>query len=107
MNYIRNDSLAKILQNEIDGKGYIYITIHGNSMVPTLQNGERIKIEKNDTYNIGDIIAYFLVGEGKLFVVVHRIILKRDKYVLTKGDNNNFVDKLKVFNNIILGKVSQ
>lgn len=38
-----------------------------------------------------------------LKIVIHRIALKRKEYLLTKGDNNNFIYKIKVKNDLVLG----
>lgn len=37
-----------------------------------------------------------------LKIVIHRIALKREEYLLTKGDNNNFIYKIKVKNDLVL-----
>lgn len=41
--------------------------------------------------------------DNGLKIVIHRIVLKRKEYLLTKGDNNNFIDKIKVKNDLVLG----
>ncbi len=53
------------------------------------------------------INKHLFMGEKKvdngLKIVIHRIVLKRKEYLLTKGDNNNFIDKIKVKNDLVLG----
>ena len=38
-------------------------------------------------------------------IIVHRVIFVRQTYVLAKGDNNNFIDPLKIKYYNILGTV--
>lgn len=40
--------------------------------------------------------------DNGLKIVIHRIVLKRKEYLLTKGNNNNFIDKIKVKNDLVL-----
>ena len=94
-----------MLKDELNKKRELRLTVHGDSMLPTLKDGEMVKIEERDEYKIGDIIAFYTIIEKQLKIVVHRVILVRKTYVLTKGDNNNFIDPIKVVYDIILGKV--
>lgn len=63
--------------------GYIFVS--GQSMEPTLAQGDLVVVWRQETYAIGDVIAY-RVQEG---TVIHRIIggSAMEGYV-TKGDNN-------------------
>ena len=79
--------------------------MHGDSMLPTLKDAETVRVVNCDEYKIGDIVAFYTIIEKQLKIVVHRVILARKTYVLTKGDNNNFIDPIKVVYDMILGKV--
>ena len=98
-----NELYIKLLNEEIEQKGVVKLTVHGNSMFPILKNGDLVTIEKGNQYNLGDVVAYFMVVDDKLKIIVHRIVLKRRDYLLTKGDNNNFIDNIKVKNTMVLG----
>lgn len=102
---IDNKQCINMLKDELNKKRELRLTVHGDSMLPTLKDGEMVKIEERDEYKIGDIIAFYTIIEKQLKIVVHRVILVRKTYVLTKGDNNNFIDPIKVVYDIILGKV--
>ena len=76
--------------------------IVSNSMYPIYQRGDVVIIEKVNTKNIKNLKKYDII-EYKLdnIIVAHRIIYiekHNDGTVLyiTKGDNNNIVDKEKV-----------
>ena len=58
-----------------------------------------------DELNKGDVVAYFIIVDNKLKIMIHRIVLRRKEYLLTKGDNNNFIDNIKVRNCFVLGVV--
>ena len=102
---IDNERCIDLLKEELNKKGELQLTVHGDSMLPNLKDGEAIIVEKCDKYKIGDIVAFYAIIEKQLKIVVHRVILVRKTYALTKGDNNNFIDPIKVIYDMILGKV--
>ena len=78
-------------------------------MYPNIKVGDVVIIDQKEKYQnlkVGDVIAY---QYGKT-VIVHRIcdeaIIKDDYYFYTKGDNNENMDNLIVYPNMILGKVN-
>ena len=102
---IDNEQCISMLKEELNQKGQLQLTVHGNSMMPLLKDGDSVTVKKCDEYKIGDIVAYFMNVDGQLKIVVHRVVLKRKEYLLTRGDNNNFIDKIKVKNCLVLGVV--
>ena len=71
-----------------------------DSMTPVLNKYDLIIIKKQDEYNESDIVAYYENNN----IIVHRIILKGNNYVITKGDANKVDDnKIKLKN--LKGKV--
>lgn len=100
---IENEMYISLLKQTIEEKGEIQLTVHGNSMLPLISDGDKVKIKKCSEYHIGDVVAYFMVSESKLRIIIHRVIFKRPNYLLTKGDNNNFIDKIRVEESSILG----
>ena len=89
---------------KIEKDGGVDIIIHGDSMSPTIEDGALVKIRRAEEYRLDDIVA-FLCPDGTAKIIVHRIVLDETDYVLTKGDNNDFIDPFKVYKKIILGKV--
>jgi signal peptidase len=72
------------------------VVVEGNSMIPTLYNGDLVFITKPqpDKITIGDIIVYESPATGRL--VIHRVVRVYrhvsmhglEYYYVTKGDNN-------------------
>lgn len=68
-----------------------YATVKGDSMEPTLLEGDLVVLARSDAYEIGDVIAYRAESMGNA-TLIHRIIAVEDGRYLTQGDNNDFVD---------------
>ena len=67
-----------------------YVTTYGTSMEPTLQAGDLVVVKPQDSYRVGDVVAYRSASLGT--VVLHRIIAREgDRYVF-QGDNNSWID---------------
>ena len=74
---------------------YSVAIVMSDSMTPVLNKYDLIIIKKQDEYNESDIVAYYENNN----IIVHRIILKGNNYVITKGDANKVDDnkiKLKI-----------
>lgn len=80
---------------------YTFFYATGESMKPTINEGDFLILRHQDTYQKGDIISYKSIKNGD---VTHRVIEVKDGY-LTKGDNNNFTDTQTVKNADVYGKV--
>ena len=93
---IENENCVDMLKEELNNSRKLQLTVYGDSMQPTLQDGQRIMIEKCDRYKIGDVVAYYMIVDNKLKIVVHRVVFARKTYVLTKGDNNSFIDPIRI-----------
>ena len=105
MKNLENHNVFRIILEELNNGKETYFSVHGNSMYPTIKDGENVKIIKYQNIKIGDIIAYYLENNSECKIIVHRVIFLRTKYVLTKGDNNKYIDPLRVPYENILGKV--
>jgi signal peptidase I len=82
-----------------------FISVSGESMLPTIPDGSFAIVKRDLSYDVGDIIAYNY-SEGSLSkVVVHRIIDKSGSLFVLKGDNNRSVDPVNVHPDMIIGKV--
>jgi signal peptidase len=78
--------------------------IGSGSMEPIIYTGDAVvlsKVNKNTELELEDIIAY--EDEGK--IIVHRIVKITKNGYITKGDNNNSVDKEEVKRKDIKGIV--
>ena len=59
------------------------------SMEPELSVDDLIIVRRADEYNVGDVVVYRRRGSS----VVHRIVIKDGKNVVTQGDANNAADE--------------
>lgn len=84
------------------------VTATGNSMHPTILEGERVGVLRCpiDLVRLGDIVAFTMPRTGSM--VIHRVVKFRpqgDKRVLeTCGNANNVRDPWRVDENNFLGK---
>lgn len=104
-------NIILIIISSINGKdfsilGYKAYIVNTNSMEPTIKVGDIVIIKKvkAEKLNQGDVITFTQEGE----VITHRITKieteeKSTQYV-TKGDNNNTEDTLKIRYEDIIGK---
>lgn len=79
-----------------------FIVIKGNSMHPTLKNGNLciLGFEKNLCIKKGDIIIF----KKNNNIIAHRCIYIIRNYIAEKGDNSNHISIIKKQN--IIGKIS-
>ena len=104
---INDYSSFQFFKTMSENKKVSFISV-GDSMEPTINNGERVNIFVNDkSIKVGDLVAFFWSKE-KIIVIhrVKRVIIKNKKlYYLTKGDNLKISDKNLFSKNYILGTV--
>lgn len=100
-------NILKYTENSYGNKFYPIIT---SSMYPKIKPGSLIYSQKEDIYQVGDIVSYAEktkegISTGRVFT--HRIIEKSDegKFIL-RGDANINNDPLEIENKQIQGKVS-
>ncbi len=73
----------------------------GTSMLPTIEKGDLVILKKQETYEVGDVIAFERDG----ITVTHRIIDNKNGIYKTRGDNNQFTDGSSVNNLSVYGKM--
>lgn len=101
----KNTEIIEIIKEQLHKNQKYYLTVTGNSMFPTIKDRQKVQLIPAETISNNDIIAYYLKSDEKYDIIVHRIVSVRNKFVLTKGDNNDFLDPLRVSKDIILGKI--
>lgn len=88
------------------GGDTVFLIVHGNSMLPTIQPGSLIIAKERSNYELNEIVAYVLPNpEGGDVNVVHRIIGVEEKGFVIQGDNNPKPDVGYHTNENILGEV--
>ena len=60
---VSNFFLDTIRQSLENGER-LELTLHGNSMFPTIQEAEKVCISKKNEYEVGHIVAYYLCRGG-------------------------------------------
>lgn len=94
------DNQEKVLKFMLEKTGQAIIKVRGISMLPTLSEGDDLKIENSAKYDAGDILVYNYNGEGLL---VHRL-LREDSVLVCKGDNAFRFEKIS--RDEVIGKVT-
>lgn len=79
-----------------------YLTTTGDSMEPTLSDGDLVLVRPASNYRPGDIIAY---RHAELGIVLHRLIRISDEGYVVQGDNNAAPDDYIRSSDQILGSV--
>jgi signal peptidase I len=97
-------SVFHLLTNDLISNGYgLRFRAIGRSMLPTIQDGEIVRVEPvaASTLRIGDIV---LLRQGAEFKA-HRIIRNRGQYFITRGDTAMDADG-EIRRDQILGRVT-
>ncbi len=80
--------------------GCCKITIEGNSMEPTLFENDTVEIMSADSVEINDVVLFCLDNK----YVLHRVVDIFGDLIITKGDNNTFMDH-PISKSRIIGKL--
>jgi phage repressor protein C with HTH and peptisase S24 domain len=64
------------LINELEEKGFGYMTVFGQSMMPIIKSGSTLRFEKRERYEVGDIV--FCKVRGR-YIDAHKITKKNDR----------------------------
>lgn len=75
------------------------LTVRGDSMLPGIQNGDAIAIQKCEMYELGDVLVFWYEGE----LLVHRMVQKEVDSNLCKGDHSFRLERVPT--ECIIGKV--
>jgi len=81
---------------------------NGFSMHPLIENGDMITVSplSGTLPRIGDVVAFIISSAGKDKLIVHRVIARKGRCYLMKGDNMLRVDGL-VHKSRILGYLTK
>lgn len=89
---------VKLLQSILQKDGYANIFVTGTSMEPTFFDGQQITVQKQISYEVGEVIVF----EYKQDLVVHRILYSNKNQYYCKGDNSFKIEDID--RSQILGK---
>jgi signal peptidase I len=79
-----------------------YVMVNGISMEPNYHTGDLVIVRKEETYQVGDVVAYRDAQMGAY--IIHRIIGAQQEKFIMKGDNNSWVDAYQPTHDEIVGK---
>ena len=82
-----------------------FLMVQGQSMLPTILPGSLVIVKQAASYQIDDIVAYFLKEGRAAKIVVHRIMDETPRGFVIQGDNNPKKDKGYPTEDNIIGKV--
>lgn len=88
--------MLKAINEKIRQSGQVSLKLSGNSMYPTIKNGDEISVYAYDFDEIkkNDIIAFYF--EQSTHYIIHRVVdiqnICGKRVLFTKGDNNNYID---------------
>jgi signal peptidase I len=71
-------------------------------MEPHISAGDVVVVREQDSYQVGDVIAYRSEMAGA--VVLHRVVATLSDGYLLQGDNNSFVDSDRPSRTEVLGR---
>lgn len=84
------------------GGDVTYITVRGVSMEPTLSTGDLAVVRKQDSYSVGDTVAFHAGGS----IVIHRIVRgSAEEGYIVQGDNKELPDLWRPMGEDILGRM--
>jgi len=79
-----------------------FVSVFGNSMLPTIKPGSVVIIKSQLDYELGEIVAFHHPDSGDK--IVHRIIEVHDDGFTIKGDNNEANDPGPISHEEIIGE---
>ncbi len=107
---------CKIIEEQVDEGDAIYtlgetskiekitatlLKVKGTSMLPAIKDNSKCLCIKKENYEVGDVIFFFAEINGQFHGISHRIVVIDGEEIITKGDNNNFLDSPMTKKNII------
>ena len=80
-------------------------TVRGDSMVPTLRDGDQVTIIPADPDKLqpGELVTYVDAGSQ---IITHRVVRVEGTMLITRGDNRDQDDPAVLFGRV-LGKVEE
>ncbi|WP_162802947.1 S26 family signal peptidase [Ornithinimicrobium avium] len=71
-----------------------YVVVSGDSMEPTLSDGDLVVLRHQDGYGVGDVVSYPVPagGPGAGSLVIHRVVAGDGDGLTTQGDNRDRPD---------------
>ena len=96
--------LAELLIAVLNKGALFKICAKGYSMFPFIRNDDIVAISPilDSRISVGDVLAFFAPESGQ--IAIHRMVCKKGKHYIMKGDNSYNIDGI-VCRNRIVGRV--
>lgn len=75
---------------QLRSSGSTWVRVVGDSMLPTLQDGDKVLVTRRTLYRVGDIVV-FSYGDR---ILVHRVVAVKAGRYLCKGDGSGGIEAL-------------
>lgn len=85
--------------------GFYSFTNKSNSMNPSIDTGSITIVRAKNSYEVGDVIAYYVNVNNNAEIITHRIYRIGGNVYVTKGDANLGIDSPIILPRLIIGKV--
>lgn len=93
--------------------GYVFLTLNGHSMEPTLSDGSLVAFQQVEpsSIKVGEVITFYILEKDGSFnrLVAHRVMDINKKegiiYFKTKGDNNDIEDPSLISEYLLVGRL--
>ena len=98
-------AVVEMIRGMLAQGGAATATVRGDSMVPTLQDGDKVRIVPADPSKLqpGELVTYVDAGEQ---IITHRVVKREGMTLITKGDNRHHDDPPVPFGRV-LGKMEE
>lgn len=91
----------RLVEQQLTHKGELWVEVKGISMLPTLKNGEKVRIVAKEKYQKGEIVMFCYKDR----FLVHRIVKIIKDRCFCKGDNTMSLERISIQD--IIGKVEK
>lgn len=96
---------VNLIKDVISDLGGIEIKVFGESMLPTINEGEKLLIEPVENIEKVDVNDLVFFYDEEYILVLHRLIKKDNQFLILKGDNCDSEDVITFAH--VLGKVNK
>lgn len=80
-------------------KGMLFVSVRGDSMLPLLKDGDKVRITAEKYYQLGDILLFVAYNRLNL----HRLVAFDDNVFVLKGDNA--IKSERVLYDVVVGRM--
>lgn len=99
--------IVNVINEQIKKNPFYHIAIIGNSMSPSIKNGDTCVCVPQEDYSKGDIVSFYVPEGNQVELIAHRIIKNNNNQFTTRGDNNDLADNWIINEDQIFCKIPE